>query len=86
MWSRVRKRYGQRDLDPAPWFEDLVVLAELVPGTDHLAGASSSSPASRSGPFEWCVIQTDVMTTSASQRPKRVQAHSARIEGGRAGA
>jgi hypothetical protein len=32
--------YVQRDLNPALWFEDLVVLAELVPGTDHLAGAS----------------------------------------------
>ena len=34
------RRYVRRDLDPALWFEDLVVLAELVPGTDPVSGVS----------------------------------------------
>jgi len=38
-YPKVR-RYVRRGLDPALWFEDLVVLAELVPGTSHLSGAS----------------------------------------------
>ena len=38
-YPKVR-RYVRRDLDPALWFEDLVVLAELVPGTYQLSGAS----------------------------------------------
>ena len=39
-YPKVR-RYVRRDLDPALWFEDLVVLAELVPGAYQLPGASS---------------------------------------------
>jgi len=38
-YPKVR-RYVRRDLDPALWFEDLVVLAELVPGAYQLSGAS----------------------------------------------
>ena len=34
------RRYVRRDLDPALWFEDLVVLAELVPGTVQVSGVS----------------------------------------------
>jgi hypothetical protein len=30
----------RRGLDPALWFEDLVVLAELVPGTVQMSGVS----------------------------------------------
>ena len=38
-YPKVR-RYIRREIDPALWFEDLVVLAELVPGTSQLAGVS----------------------------------------------
>ncbi|MBE3133693.1 MAG: putative toxin-antitoxin system toxin component, PIN family [Acidobacteria bacterium] len=38
-YPKVR-RYVRRDLDPALWFEDLVVLAELVPGTVQVSGVS----------------------------------------------
>ena len=38
-YPKVR-RYVRRDLDPALWFEDLVVLAELVAGTVQVAGVS----------------------------------------------
>ena len=38
-YPKVR-RYVRRDLDPALWFEDLVVLAELVPGAYQLSGVS----------------------------------------------
>ena len=38
-YPKVR-RHVRRDLDPALWFEDLVVLAELVPGA---AGVSDVS-------------------------------------------
>jgi putative PIN family toxin of toxin-antitoxin system len=38
-YPKVR-RYVRHDLDPALWFEDLVVLAELVSGTVQVAGVS----------------------------------------------
>ena len=38
-YPKVR-RYVRRDLDPALWFEDLVVLAELVAGTVQVARVS----------------------------------------------
>ena len=38
-YPKVR-RYLQRDLDPALWFEDLVVLAELVPDTAQVSRVS----------------------------------------------
>lgn len=38
-YPKVR-RYVRRDLDPALWFEDLVVLAGLVAGNVHVAGVS----------------------------------------------
>ena len=38
-YPRVR-RYLRRDLDSQLWVEDLVVLAELVAGTSHAAGAT----------------------------------------------
>jgi uncharacterized protein len=38
-YPRVR-RYVRHDLDPALWFEDLVVLAELVSGTVQVSGVS----------------------------------------------
>ena len=38
-YPRVRQ-YVRRDLDPALWFEDLVVLAELVPGASQVSGVS----------------------------------------------
>ena len=38
-YPKVR-RCVRRDLDPALWFEDLVVLAELVTGTVQVAGVS----------------------------------------------
>ena len=34
------RRYVRRDLDPALWFEDLAVLAELVPGASHVSVVS----------------------------------------------
>jgi putative PIN family toxin of toxin-antitoxin system len=39
-YPKVR-RYVHRDLDAALWFEDLVVLAELVPGTVQVSGVST---------------------------------------------
>ena len=38
-YPKVR-RYVRRDLDAALWFEDLVVLAELVTGPAQVAGVS----------------------------------------------
>ena len=38
-YPKVR-RYIRREIDPSLWFEDLVVLAELVPGASQLAGVS----------------------------------------------
>jgi putative PIN family toxin of toxin-antitoxin system len=38
-YPKVR-RYVRHDLDPALWFEDLVVLAEFVSGTVQVAGVS----------------------------------------------
>lgn len=38
-YPKVR-RYVRRDLDPALWFEDLVVLAEFVAGTVQVTGVS----------------------------------------------
>ena len=38
-YPKVR-RYVRRDLDPALWFEDLVVLAAFVPGAYQRPGAS----------------------------------------------
>ena len=38
-YPKVR-RYLRRDLDPALWFEDLIVLAELVPGAAQVSGVS----------------------------------------------
>lgn len=38
-YPKVR-RYVRRDLGSALWFEDLVVLAELVPGAYHVSGVS----------------------------------------------
>jgi len=38
-YPKVR-RYVRRDLDSALWFEDLVVLAEFVPGAYQLSGPS----------------------------------------------
>ncbi len=38
-YPKVR-RYVRRDLDPALWFEDLVVLAELVLGTYQVSDVS----------------------------------------------
>jgi hypothetical protein len=38
-YPKVR-RYIRREIDPALWFEDLVVLADLVPGASQLAGVS----------------------------------------------
>ena len=39
-YPKVR-RYVRRDLDAALWFEDLVVLAELVPGDALVSGVST---------------------------------------------
>jgi len=39
-YPKVR-RYVRRGLDPALWFEDLVVLADLVPGTIQVSGVST---------------------------------------------
>lgn len=38
-YPKVR-RYVRRDLDAALWFEDLVVLAEFVPGSTQVPGVS----------------------------------------------
>jgi putative PIN family toxin of toxin-antitoxin system len=39
-YPKVR-RYVRHELDPALWCEDLVVLAELVPGTHQVSGVST---------------------------------------------
>jgi predicted nucleic acid-binding protein len=39
-YPKVR-RYVRRGLDSALWFEDLVFLAELVPGTVQVSGVST---------------------------------------------
>ena len=41
-YPKVR-RYLRRDLDAPLWFEDLVVLAELVPGAAQVSGVSKDS-------------------------------------------
>ena len=38
-YPKVRQ-YVRRDLDPAPWFEDIVLLAEVVPGAHQLSRVS----------------------------------------------